>query len=345
MLRVARRGHYVLGPEVENFEKQFSRYLRTRHCVGVANGLQALSLALQAIGIKPGDEVIVPSNTYIATWLAVTAVGATLVPVEPDPTTFNIRAGDIRKKITRKTRAIMPVHLYGQSCVMDEIQELAADRGLRIVEDCAQAHGATFGKRKVGTYDIGAWSFYPSKNLGAMGDAGAITTNDDEVASRVRLLRNYGSPTKYHNELIGTNSRLDEIQAAILSAKLPFLDEWNRRRRGIASQYIGDLQGLPMSLPQVAPRAGHVWHVFVVQVQNRDRFVQELAAAGVTALIHYPIPPHLQPAYEFLQFSRGRFPVSEAIHESVVSLPIGPHTTAAAVRATVKAVRSHFEKS
>lgn len=319
-------GWYLLGAQLEAFEHEFAAYVGAKHCIGMGNGLDALHLSLLAIGIKPGDEVIVPSNTYIATWLAATYAGATPVPVEPDPSTYNIDPNNIEAAITPRTRAIIPVHLYGQPADMDPILSIARAYNLRVLEDAAQAHGALYKSRRVGTLgDVAGWSFYPGKNLGAFGDGGAVTTNDDELAERLRMLRNYGSRVKYVNELQGFNSRLDEIQAAMLRVKLRYLDEWNARRRAVAAMYLEALQGTSLVLPAVPQWADPVWHLFVVRSQRRDSLQQQLQQAGVGTLIHYPIPPHMQAAYQELNICAGSLPIAEAIHREVLSLPMGPH--------------------
>ncbi|MEO9896481.1 MAG: DegT/DnrJ/EryC1/StrS family aminotransferase [Paracoccaceae bacterium] len=322
--RVLASGWYILGPEVEAFEQEFATYCGTKDCVGVANGLDALVLCLRALDIGPGDEVIVPSNTFIATWLAVSDVGATPVAVEPDPKTHNIDPALIEDAITARTRAILPVHLYGQSADMAPILEIARRHDLRVVEDAAQAHGATYDGQRVGSFgDAACWSFYPGKNLGAFGDAGAITTSSEGIAERVRMLRNYGSRKKYVNEIVGQNSRLDPIQAAVLRVKLRHLDEWTSRRSAIAEMYTGALTNI--GLPYVPNWANPVWHLFVVQHPRRDWLQQKLQEAGISTLIHYPIPPHLQVAYSKMGLKKGRYPIAEDLADSCLSLPIGPH--------------------
>jgi len=318
-------GWYIGGDEVEAFEQDFSVYTESAHCIGVANGLDALHLALRAMDIGPGDEVIVPSNTYIATWLAVSQCGATPVPVEPDEQTFNINPALIESAITPRTKVILPVHLYGQPADLDPILAIARKYDLRVLEDAAQAHGARYkGKRIGGHGDAVAWSFYPGKNLGALGDGGAVTTNDPEIADRIRVLRNYGSRVKYINELKGFNSRLDPIQAAVLSVKLKVLDEWNARRTAIATCYSEALRNLPLMLPIVPGWAEPVWHLYVVQHPKRDMLQKALDKVGITTLIHYPIPPHLQRAYISDGYKKGQFPSAERMAQNVLSLPIGP---------------------
>ena len=324
--RVISSGTYILGREVSAFEAEFAQYCGVRHCIGVANGLEALELILRALAIGPGDEVLVPSNTYVATWLAVSNVGARPIPVEPDLSTYNMDPGRISASITARTRAILVVHLYGQACDMDPIKRIALERNLAVIEDAAQAHGASYKSHRVGALgDAAGFSFYPSKNLGAIGDGGAVTTNDDQLADRVRVLRNYGSRRKYESELRGMNSRLDELQAAFLRVKLAVLDEWNDRRRRIAQWYLQELADLPIVLPHVPAWADPVWHIFAVRSERRDQLQRDLQKQGVQTLIHYPTPPHLQPAYSDLGFGPNSFPISERIHRQVLSLPMGPH--------------------
>lgn len=324
--RVMSSGWYVLGEEVTAFESEFAQYCGVDHCVGVANGLEALELILRALGIGAGDEVLVPSNTYIATWLAVSNVGAKPVPVEPDMRTYNMNPECVAAAVTGRTRAILVVHLYGQSADMDPILQLAAKRGLAVVEDAAQAHGARYKGRRVGSLGKAAgFSFYPTKNLGAAGDGGAVTTNDGQLADRVKVLRNYGSKRKNENEVRGMNSRLDELQAALLRVKLRYLDEWNHRRSGVAGKYLQDLAELSVVLPHVPSWADPAWHLLVVRSERRDALQSALAKCGVQTLVQYPIPPHLQPAYRDLGFGPNAFPISERIHREVLSLPMGPH--------------------
>jgi dTDP-4-amino-4,6-dideoxygalactose transaminase len=341
MRRVLHSGWYVLGKEVDAFERAYAAYCGTRHAIGVANGLDAIFLALKAWGVGPGDEVIVPSNTYIATWLAASHCGATPVPVEPVEGTYNLDPARVEAAITPRTKAIVPVHLYGQCADMDPLMEIARRHGLKVVEDGAQAHGATYKGRRAGALGhAAAFSFYPGKNLGALGDAGAITTDDDELALRLRTLRNYGSQKKYHNEVIGFNSRLDELQAAILSAKLPALDGQNAQRARIAAVYDEQLAGIPgLVLPVVPAWAQPVWHLYVVRHPRRDALAKGLADAGIGTLVHYPIAPHLQAAYAELGMKEGRFPIAEAIHREVLSLPMGPTMTVEQAAEVAQAVR------
>ena len=327
--RVVSSGWFIGGPEVDQFEAEYATYCGAAHAVGVANGLDALHLALRAMDVGPGDEVIVPSNTYIATWLAVSQCGATPVPVEPDALTFNIDPTLIEVAITSRTRVILPVHLYGQPADMEAILAVARKHGLRVLEDGAQAHGARYKGKRLGAHgDAVTWSFYPGKNLGAMGDGGAVTTNDPKIADRIRVLRNYGSRVKYVNEVQGYNSRLDPLQAAILRVKLAKLDEWNALRRVIAERYQQGLANCGLRLPHVPEWAEPAWHLYVVQHPQRGALQQALADAGVGTLIHYPIPPHRQQAYAHVGLEQGAFPLAERMADQVLSLPMGPHLQA-----------------
>lgn len=325
--RVMRSAWYVLGEEVSSFELEYATFCETRCCIGVGNGLDALHLILRACGIGLGHEVIVPSNTYIATWLAVSYAGAIPVPVEPDPRTFNIDPNRIEAAITARTRAIMPVHLYGQPADMDPIMRVARQYGLKVIEDAAQAQGARYKGRHTGSLgDAAGHSFYPGKNLGAFGDGGAVTTNDPTLADRVRALRNYGSRKKYQNDYKGFNSRLDELQAAFLRVKLAKLDLWNQRRQTLARFYLDSLCEVPaLSIPFVPEWADPVWHLFVVRHPFRDQLQQRLSAAGIGTLIHYPVPPHLSGAYADERSTLGTFPIAEELAGTVLSLPMGPH--------------------
>ncbi len=328
--KVMESGWFIIGQEVEAFETEFAEYCGAKFCIGVGNGLDALHLILRAMGIGEGDEVIVPSNTYIATWLAVSYAGATPIPVEPDPRTHNLDPSRIEDAITPRTRAIMPVHLYGQPAEMDPINEIAKRHGLKVIEDAAQAHGARYKDQRVGGLgDAAGFSFYPGKNLGAMGDGGAITTNDAELADRIRLLRNYGSRVKYYNESKGFNSRLDELQAALMRVKLAKLDEWNERRKQLASRYLQHLEGVSdLVLPFVPDYIDPVWHLFVIGHPDRSALQEHLTTAGIGTLIHYPLPPHLQEAYVELGYTNGSFPLSEKLAGEVLSIPMGPHLSA-----------------
>ena len=340
--RVRESGWYIMGPELEAFEAEFAAYSGAAHCVGVGNGLEALHLLLRAYGIGPGDEVLVPSNTFIATWLAVTQCGATPVPVEPDPGTMNIDPARLARAVTPRTRAVMPVHLYGQPADMDPIMEFAAARGLVVIEDAAQSQGARYKGRPAGSLGHAAGtSFYPGKNLGALGDGGAVLTSDAAIADKVRRLRNYGSAVKYHHDVAGYNSRLDELQAALLRVKLRRLDEWNGRRRSIARSYLDGLAGLPLSLPVVPQWAEPAWHLFVVQSRGRDALQKELSARGVGTVIHYPIPAHRQACYAAGPW--GPLPIAERLSAEVLSLPMDPTLRPDAVARVVSAVRAATE--
>ncbi|MEI4231630.1 DegT/DnrJ/EryC1/StrS family aminotransferase [Roseovarius sp. D22-M7] len=339
--RVTDSGWYILGPEVEAFEAEWADFCEARHAVGLANGLDALTLALRALDIGAGDEVIVPSNTYIATWLAVSGVGAVPVPVEPDPATHNIDPARIKAAITPNTRAILPVHLYGQPADMDAILDIARAHGLRVIEDAAQAHGARYKGRRIGAHgDIACWSFYPGKNLGALGDAGAVTTDDPDLAERIALLRNYGSRRKYVNEEAGVNSRLDPLQAAALRVKLAVLNDWTERRRTIAATYAEGLAGSDLTLPHVPDWAQPAWHLYVIRSPDRDALQARLTEAGVGTLIHYPIAPHMQAAYAHMGIAADALPIARQLAGEVLSLPIGPHLTAEDAQAVVRACRA-----
>ena len=325
--RVLASGWYILGAELEAFEKAFAAYCAVSHCVGVGNGLDALHLILRALEIGFGDEVIVPANTYIATWLAVSYSGATPVPVEPEERTYNIDPSRIEEAITSKTKAIIAVHLYGQPADMDAINEIAARHGLKVIEDAAQAHGARYKGRRAGSLaDAAGFSFYPSKNLGAVGDGGAVVTNEAELAEKVRMLRSYGSPVKYHHEVKGFNSRLDELQAALLNVKLHRLDELNERRRGIADYYLESLKDMSdLVLPYVPESMQPVWHLFVIRHPNRDKLQKYLSTTGIGTLIHYPLPPYSQNAYASQRYSTLSYPLSTKIADEVLSIPMGPY--------------------
>lgn len=321
--RVFTRSWYIEGVEDEAFEGAFAEYCGTKYCIGVGNGLDALILVLKALGIGEGDEVIIPSNTYIATALAVTYVGAKPVFVEPDIRTFNINPALIEAAITEKTRAIMPVHLYGQACDMDPIMAVAKKRGLKVVEDCAQAHGATYKGQKVGTFgDAAGFSFYPGKNLGALGDAGAVITNDKELADMVRALGNYGSDYKYHHIYKGNNSRLDELQAAFLAAKLPHLERMNVERRRVAALYTEGIKNPKVITPYVLPDCMPVWHIYGIRCAERDALEKHLNEKGIGTNKHYPIPMHLQECYKDLNIPKDKLPVAEEISATELSIPM-----------------------
>lgn len=316
--------YYVLGESTTSFENSFSLFNQTKHAIGVSNGLDALILSLKALNIKPGDQVIVPSNTYIASVLAITNCNAIPLFVEPRIDTYNINPELIEELITEKTKAIMPVHLYGQACEMDKILDISKKYNLSIVEDNAQAHGATFNGKPTGSFGhVNATSFYPSKNLGALGEAGAVTTNDDELATKVRTLRNYGSLKRYHNDMIGSNYRIDEFEAAYLNLALKRLEKWNEYRDKVASKYNEDLKEVgDIKLSKLAQNATTVNHQFVIRTNYRDELKAYLEKNGISTVIHYPIPPHLQKCYQDLGFKKGSFPIAENIAESILSLPI-----------------------
>jgi dTDP-4-amino-4,6-dideoxygalactose transaminase len=326
--RVMNSGWYILGNEVSAFEEEFARFCDTKYCVSVGNGLEALFLVLKSWNIGIGDEVIVPSNTYIATWLAVTHTGATPIPVEPDEATHNIDPNKIENAITEKTKVILPVHLYGQPADMNEITRIAKKFGLKVLEDSAQAHGATYKNRKTGNLgDASGFSFYPTKNLGTLGDGGAITTNDQELFDNIRMIRNYGSSEKYVNNEIGFNSRLDELMAGFLRVKLRYLEDWNEHRSKLAQHYLKILPELfpDLILPKFLQDSKSCWHQFVVRSCRRDELKISLSEKKIPTLIHYPIPPHLQKAYKNLGYERGAFPIAEKLASEVLSLPIGLH--------------------
>jgi len=340
--RVMRSGWFVLGQEVEAFEAEYAAFCGVKHCVGLGNGLEALELVLRGWDIGAGDEVIVPSNTYIATWLAVTAAGAKVVPVEPTPAGPNIDPERIAAAITPRTKAIMPVHLYGEPADIDAIMAVATSHGIKVVEDVAQAQGSKVRGRRAGALGhAGAHSFFPTKNIGAAGDGGAVTTDDGKLADRLRVLRNYGSRVKYVNIERGFNSRLDELQAALLRVKLPKLDEWNDRRRRLAARYHDKLAGIAgLGLPRAPQWAEPVWHLYVVRTERRSELIAALDKAGIGSLIHYPIPPHLQAAYADLGLPKGSFPLAEKLAETVLSLPMGAHMPESAVDEVAAVVRS-----
>lgn len=323
--RVIRSNWYVLGQELATFEQAFAEYCNTSHCVGVGNGLDALTLILRAMNIGQGDEVIVPTNTFIATWLSVEAAGAKVVPVEPHEDTQNIDPEKIAGIISKKTKAIIAVHLYGQPADMDAINKIALAHDLKVIEDAAQAHGARYHGKPVGSLaDAAAFSFYPGKNLGALGDGGAVVTSDENLANRVRALSNYGSEKKYFHDVKGVNSRLDELQAAMLNVKLKYLDRWNEQRRKVADSYLSQLADIPeLVLPKVLPNVEHVWHLFVIRVKNRDYIQQLLSAHDINTSIHYPFPPHLSGAFG-ADFEGKTYPISEKLAKESLSLPMFP---------------------
>ena len=337
--RVMESGRYVLGEELAAFESEFAAYCGVKHCIGTGNGLDALHIILRAMDIGPGDEVIVPANTFIATWLAVSFAGAVPVPVEPLESTYNLDPARLEEAVTPRTRAVIAVHLYGQPADMDPIREIARAHNLKVIEDAAQAHGARYkGRRTGGLADAAGFSFYPGKNLGAFGDGGAVTTDDDTLADRVRLLRHYGSPVKYVHDVKGFNSRLDELQAAFLRVKLKRLDAWNERRRRVAAQYVEGLATVPgLVLPHVPEWAEPVWHLFVIRTPHRDVLQRRLAERGIETLIHYPIPPHKQGAYK--EMAGRSCPVSERLHAEVLSLPMGPAMTDDDVSCVISALK------
>jgi dTDP-4-amino-4,6-dideoxygalactose transaminase len=339
--RVMASGWYVLGQELERFEQEFASYCGARHCIGVSNGLDALELILRGYDIGLGHEVIVPAHTFIATWLAVSRSGAVPVPVEPDERTYNIRADRIEAALSPRTRAILPVHLYGQPADMDGIRAVARQHALKVIEDAAQAHGARYrGLRAGGLGDAAGFSFYPGKNLGARGDGGAVVTNDDALAANVKRLRNYGSAVKYFHEVKGSNARLDELQAALLRVKLRRLDEWNQRRARVAERYLQELSPLsPLVLPGAADGVDPVWHLFVVRHPRRDELQAHLSRSGIETLIHYPVPPHRSGSYSERDFAKGSFPRTERLAETVLSLPLGPHLSPDMQALVVSAVR------
>lgn len=336
---------YVMGKHLTDFERAYSEFNDVEYTVGVSNGLDALHLALKALGVGPGDEVIVPSNTYIATALAASYVGATPVFVEPNPLTYNIDPQNIEKAITTKTKVIMPVHLYGQACEMHDIMDIAQKHGLYLIEDNAQAHGATYNGKITGSWGhVNGTSFYPGKNLGALGDGGGVTTNDAELAQRVKVLRNYGSQVKYKNEIIGHNMRLDELQAALLNVKLKYLNDWTAQRKQIAGWYDEALQEIgDLTIPYVHQDATHVYHLYVVKTQKREELQKHLADQGIGTLIHYPIPPHMQEAYAYLQLSKGDFPIAEELANTCLSLPLWPGMRKEEVGVVVEAITRFFQ--
>lgn len=339
---VVRSGWYVVGEETAAFEREFAEFTGAEHAVGVGNGLDAIALALQAFGVGAGDEVIVPANTFIATWIAVARVGARPVGVEPIVGQWNLDPARVADAITSRTRAVVPVHLFGQPADLSELVAVARNHGLAVVEDAAQAHGARYRGRRIGAHsDAVAWSFYPGKNLGALGDGGAVTTNDAVIAGRVRALGNYGSSRKYVHDLLGSNSRLDEVQSAVLRVKLRHLDIWNGRRQNIAERYTHELADVPgLHLPAVWNDREHVWHLYVVDHASRDGLQKHLANRGIQTLVHYPIPPHRSGAFAQLELGEGAFPITEQAARTHLSLPIGPHLSDDDVARVIDACRS-----
>jgi dTDP-4-amino-4,6-dideoxygalactose transaminase len=337
--RVLDSGWYLLGPELEAMEQEWADWCGASHAVGVSNGLDAMHLILRAWEIGSGDEVIVPSNTYIASWLGVSMAGATPVPVEPEWDTCCIDPRQIEAAITPRTKAIMPVHLYGHACDMNAIMSIARKHGLKVIEDAAQAHGAEVAGKRVGSHgDAIAWSFYPSKNLGALGDAGAVTTNDLETAAKLKMLRNYGSAVRYVNEVPGYNNRLEEIHAAVLREKIKVLAAWNERREALAQRYQQAFAETGLTLPVVRPGTRHAWHLYTIRHPRRDAIRAHLEQAGIGTLIHYPIPPHRQKAYESLGLFHHSFPIAERIHAETLSLPLGPHLSVDSQECVIAAV-------
>ncbi|KZN58234.1 hypothetical protein N473_05695 [Pseudoalteromonas luteoviolacea CPMOR-1] len=342
--RVIDSGWYIQGKELASFEEQFAQYCGTKYCIGVANGLDALTLTLRAWKeldiLAEGDEVIVPANTYIASILSITENDLVPVLVEPDPDTYNLSIEGIKKATTAKTKAILPVHLYGQISPMDEIMSYAHSHNLLVLEDCAQSHGASIDHKKCGNWGhAGAFSFYPGKNLGALGDAGAITTNDETLATTLKALRNYGSHKKYENLYQGVNSRLDEIQAAMLSVKLKYLDTETKQRQLVAQTYIEGIKNPLIKLPKVAEQAAHVWHLFTIEVEDRDRLVAYLTEKGIQTLVHYPIPPHMQQAYKGM--FTGEYPITESIHKNILSLPLSPVISSQEIDSVISALNNY----
>ena len=320
-LDVLRSGWYILGKEVQEFEKEFAEYLGVKNVVGVDNGLNALVLTFRALEIGEGDEVIVQGNTYIASVMGISMNGAIPVFVEPDEF-FNMDMDKVEEKITPKTKAILVTHLYGQASNMERVIEICKKHNLKLVEDCAQSHGAKFDGKMTGSFGVGCFSFYPSKNLGAFGDGGAIATNDNELAQKLKVLRNYGSEKRYYNQVVGYNSRLDEIQAGLLRVKLSHLNELTEERNRIVRRYISEIKNPLIELPKVREKATHIWHLFVIKCKNRDKLQQYLSEHGIGTVIHYPIPPHLSEAYKYLGIEKGQLPITEKYAKTVLSIPM-----------------------
>lgn len=341
VIKTLESGWYVLGKEVEKFEKHFNQFIGSHYCVGLNSGLDALILSFRALNIGSGDEVIVPANTYIASVLGVTENGATPIFVEPDKF-YNIDADKIEASITEKTKAILVVHLYGQAANMKVIKDIALKHKLFLVEDCAQSHGAKFGDKSTGTWgDIGCFSFYPTKNLGAFGDAGCIVTNNYEIYEKIYMMRNYGSKVKYQNDILGINSRLDEIQAALLSVKLQHYDELKKERISLAEKYFNNICNMKIRLPKIREGADAIWHLFVVEVKAREDFQKYLAIHGIDTQIHYPIPPHLSKAYEYLGYKKGDFPITESYADTLISLPLYDGMTEEEITYVINAINSY----
>lgn len=343
--RVMKRGYFILGDEVRDFEKEFSKYCSSRYCVGVASGLDALTLSLQALGFKQGDEVLVPSNTYIATWIAVSRAGLKPIPVEAEKSGFQIDPSEIRKHINDRTKAIMPVHLYYQTPDMDAINEIAVDFNLKVVADAAQGHGIKYKGKTVGsTAELEAFSFFPTKNLGAFGDAGAVVTDNEDYAERLLMLRNYGTQDKYISKIIGYNSRLDELQAAFLRTKLKRLEEWNLSRRKIAQRYLDEIDTKFIDLPEVKEYAVPNWHIFPIMTDFRDKLSKNLKGLGVQNIIHYPLPPYLQGAYSYMGIKKKDFPISSSIADRIISIPMHPYLTEEEVDYVISSVNDSMRK-
>lgn len=342
--RVMNSGWYIGGPELEAFESEFSDYCQTRHCVGVSNGLDALQLILRACEVGEGHEVIVPANTFIATWLAVNQVGARVVPIDACPITYNMNPVLLESALTKRTKAIIPVHLYGQTADMDPINTFAHQHGLSVIEDAAQAHGSKYKNKTAGSLsDVAAFSFYPGKNLGAFGDAGAITTNNSALAERIRMLGNYGSHQKYVHDALGYNARLDPLQAAFLRVKLRHIDQWNAARKVIAKYYLSELAGVgDLTLPHCIDTEDHAWHLFIIKTKQRQRLQKHLSDNMIMTGVHYPTPPYEQKAYSYLNIKGGQFPVSDELHQQVLSLPIGPHISQDQAEYVVSTIKEFY---
>jgi len=342
--RVYDNNWFILGENLDEFENNYARFNGTNYALGVSNGLDALYLSLKAIGVGPGDEVIVPSNTFIASVLAISYASATPIFVEPSIETYNINPNEIERAISSRTKAIMPVHLYGQACEMDAIMKIARKYDLYVIEDNAQAHGASFKNKKTGSWGhLNATSFYPGKNLGALGDGGAITSDDEELAEKIKMLRNYGSKEKYKHNIIGYNKRLDELQAAFLNIKLQYLNEWTKERQKIASRYDEELNAVgDLIVPKVHPDSDHVYHLYVIRTNKRDSLKEYLSTKNIDTLIHYPIPPHLQEAYSNLDYKVGSFPIAEKLSNTSLSLPLWPGIEEKQVNYVIKNIREFF---